>query len=91
MLFQHVGEVMDVYHRLLDARFFQAVENMIDERAAGEGDERLWPRIREGAHARSLARRHDHCAFDLHERTGICLSSQARKSARTGCARFRSR
>ena len=50
-----LGEVMHVDHRALDAGLGQPVEHMIDQRLAGDLDQRLRHRVGERPHARAEA------------------------------------
>ena len=50
-----LGEVMHIDHRALDARLGQPVEHVIDQRLAGDLDQRLRHLVGERAHARAEA------------------------------------
>ena len=60
MRFERVGEIMDVDHDLLDPRGAQPVEDMVDQRLAGDFDQRLGAGRGQRAHALAEPRRHDH-------------------------------
>ncbi len=53
MPLQRVGEIMHVDHGARDIGFGQAVERIIDQRLAGDGDQRFWDAAVERPHARA--------------------------------------
>ena len=57
-----VGEVVDVDDDGVDAGFLEAVEDMVEKRAAGDLDQRLGLRQRQRAHARAEAGGEQHGA-----------------------------
>ena len=89
-----LGEVMDIDHRAFDAASGQPVEHMIDERLAGDFDQRFGPRGGERLHARADTggQHHGMAGRGVHEcKAGTLASYQARKLASAGCANERCR
>ena len=60
MGFERVGEIVDVDHRTLDPGRAQAVEDMVEERLAGDFDQRLGTGCGQRAHSRAQPGGHDH-------------------------------
>ena len=60
MRLQRVGQIMDVDHGAPDSGAAQPIEDMVDQRLAGDADQRLGPRGGERAHPLAQAGRHHH-------------------------------
>ena len=71
-----IGEVMHVDHRRLDAITGEAVEAMIDQRAAGDLYQRLRDRPRQRQHARAQTRGEHHRGF----RQSLFLRGRAKRA-----------
>ena len=60
MGFKRIGEIVDVDHQLADPGSAQPVEHMIDQRLAGQLDQRLGPGRGQRPHPLAQASGHDH-------------------------------
>ncbi|MNE20011.1 hypothetical protein D3C80_1131130 [compost metagenome] len=76
MVFQPVGEPVDVDHGVGDARVGQPVEDVVDQRLAADFDQGLGPVVRQGPHPRAEPGSEDHGGGGCgHARSPILLSS----------------